>query len=297
MTARLALRAPARTPRPSPTVEATPTQAVRLDQRARARRRKRGPRALLLGLVGIAAFLLLWEAVTRLGLVNPAYLPPATVVFAALARLAGFGAYWLAIGQTLLSWSIGIAIAAAVAVPLGMLIGLSPFLKKFTQTTIEFLRPIPSVGLIPLAVLLFGIKIESTLMLVIYASFWQILIQVLYGVADTDAVAMNTAKSYSFNLWQRIRDVVLPTALPSIMTGLRLAAAVGLILAITAELIIGSPGLGTQIARTQQSGVYENMYALILTTGFLGVLINTGVRWLERRTLSWHESVRGEAVS
>lgn len=283
-------------PRASATIgEPTPTQAFQLDQRV-TRTRRRAPRKLLLGLVGIVTFLLLWELVTRLGLINPEHLPPPSQVFVALGRMAGLGAYWLAIGQTLLSWAIGIAVAAALAIPLGMFIGLSPFLKKFTQSTIEFLRPIPSVGLIPLAVLLFGIKIESTLMLVIYASFWQIIIQVLYGVADTDVVAMNTAKSYSFNLWQRIRDVVLPTALPYIMTGLRLAASVGLILAITAELIIGAPGLGTQIARTQQSGVYENMYALILTTGFIGVIINLGVREIERRALSWHESVRGETV-
>lgn len=274
----------------------TPTQAFRLDQRTRARRRL-GPRKLVLGLVGIFAFLALWELVTRLGLVNADYLPPPSVVLVALGRMAGLGAFWLAVGQTLLAWAIGLAVAAVVAIPLGMVIGLSPFLKRFTQTTIEFLRPIPSVGLIPLAVLLFGIKIESTLLLVIYSAFWQILIQVLYGVADTDVVAMNTARSYSFSLWQRIRDVVLPTALPFIMTGLRLAASVGLILAITAELIIGTPGIGTQIARTQESGVYENMYALILTTGIIGVVINIGMRTIERRALSWHDSVRGETVA
>lgn len=274
----------------------TPTQAFRLDQRTRARRR-RGPRKLALGLVGIVAFLALWELVTRLGLVNAEYLPPPSVVLVALGRMAGLGAFWLAVGQTLLAWAIGLAVAAVVAIPLGMVIGLSPFLKRFTQTTIEFLRPIPSVGLIPLAVLLFGIRIESTLLLVIYSAFWQILIQVLYGVADTDVVAMNTARSYSFSLWQRIRDVVLPTALPFIMTGLRLAASVGLILAITAELIIGTPGIGTQIARTQESGVYENMYALILTTGIIGVVINIGMRTIERRALSWHDSVRGETVA
>ena len=80
------------------------------------------------------------------------------------------------------------------------------------------------------------------------------------------------------------------------MTGIRLASAVALILAITAELIIGSPGLGEQIALTQSGNAVPEMYALILATGFIGVIINVVVRRIERSVLAWHTSVRGEAV-
>lgn len=156
------------------------------------------------------------------------------------------------------------------------------------------MRPVPSVALIPLAVLIFGVGIESALLLIVYASFWQVLIQVLYGVADVDAVAMDTAKSYGFGPISRIRYVVFPTALPYLVTGIRLAAAVALILAITAQLIIGSPGLGAEIARAQSGGAYVSMYSLVLATGLLGVIINIVVRAVERRVLSWHTSVRSE---
>jgi len=183
------------------------------------------------------------------------------------------------------------------AVALGLLIGSSHFLRRATRSTIEFLRPIPSVALIPLAVLLFGMKIESSLLLVVYASFWQVLLQVLYGVADVDPVAENTARSYGLGRMARIRYVVWPTVLPYLMTGIRLASAVALILAITAELIIGSPGLGQQIALTQSGGAVPQMYALIVATGLIGVLINVGVRFVEKRVLAWHSSVRGEVAA
>jgi ABC-type nitrate/sulfonate/bicarbonate transport system permease component len=140
------------------------------------------------------------------------------------------------------------------------------------------------------------VKIESTLMLVVYASFWQVLIQVLYGVADVDTVANNTAKSYGLGLWARVRWVVWPTALPYLMTGIRLAASVALILAITAELVIGSPGLGREIALAQSGGAIAPMYALVLATGLIGVLINLVMRFVEKKVLAWHSSVRSEVI-
>ncbi len=250
----------------------------------------------VLGVVGILLFLLAWEAVPRLGLVQERFLPPATKVLATLVDYFGKAAFWRDTGETMLAWGIGLGVSIVAAVILGLVIGSSSFLSRATYTTIEFLRPIPSVALIPLAVLLLGVKIESSLLLVIYASFWQVLLQVLYGVADVDPVADNTARSYGLGPIARARYVVWPTVLPYLMTGIRLASAVALILAITAELVIGSPGLGYQIALTQSGGAVPEMYALILATGMIGVLINLGMRFLERRVLAWHSSVRSEVV-
>ncbi|WP_430298090.1 ABC transporter permease [Sinomonas sp. B1-1] len=265
--------------------------------RPRAGGGRRGWTTPVLGVVGILAFLALWELAPASGIIQAKYLPPASEVLAALANDFGLALFWKAVADTMSAWAVGLAIAVVLATVLGLVIGMFPFLRRATNSTIEFLRPIPSVALIPLAVLLFGIKIESTLMLVVYASFWQVLIQVLYGVADVDTVAMNTAKSYGFSWWQRVRDVVFPTVLPYLMTGVRLAASVALILAITAELVIGSPGLGREIALAQSGGAISGMYALILATGLLGVLVNLAARWVERRVLAWHPSIRGEVAA
>lgn len=257
---------------------------------------RRWPTKQVLGIAGIVGFLLTWETIPLLGIVDERFLPPASQVILALVRDFGLAAFWAAVAETMLAWAIGLVSAIAAATLLGFVIGSSSFLRRFTNSTVEFLRPIPSVALIPLAVLLFGVKMESSLMLIIYASFWQVFIQVLYGVADVDNVAMNTAKSYGLGRFARIRHVVFPTTLPYLMTGVRLAASVALILAITAELVIGSPGLGREIALAQSGGAIAGMYALVLATGLIGVLINLIMRMVERKTLSWHSSVRSEVI-
>lgn len=273
----------------------TGTRTASGSARAR-RRRRRGLFTRLLGVLGLLGFLLTWQVLPLTGLVNPTYLPPASAAIADLFRNFGLAAFWEAVGDTMWQWLLGMLIAVTAATVLGFIIGSSTFLRRFTNSTIEFMRPVPSVALIPLAVLLFGIDIESALLLIVYASFWQVLIQVLYGVADVDNVAMNTARSYGLGPFARLRYVIFPTTLPYLMTGIRLAAAVALILAITAQLIIGTPGLGAEIAKAQSGGAYSAMYALILATGLLGVLINLIMRVIERRVLSWHSSVRTEVV-
>ncbi|WP_171113864.1 ABC transporter permease [Streptomyces sp. Z423-1] len=249
-----------------------------------------------LGAAGLAAFLALGEAVPRLGLVDDAYFPPTSRIADALGAELAQGAFWTALGDTLTGWALGLAIAVSAGILAGVVISIVPYLREATASTIEFLRPIPSVALIPLAVLLYGTELRSVLLLVVYAAFWQVLIQVLYGVQDVDPVADETARSYGLGPWARVRHVLWPSALPYVMTGVRLAAAVALILAVTAELVIGAPGLGARIAVAQTSQAVPEMYALIVVTGLLGLLINVGARTVERRALAWHQSVRGEVA-
>lgn len=249
------------------------------------------------GAAGLGGLLILLEAVPRLGLVDERFLPPASEILTTLGAELLTAELWVALGETLAGWAIGLAAAFVGAVALGLVIGIVPGLRAATSSTIEFLRPIPSVALIPLATLLFGASLNSTLLLVIYASFWQVLIQVLYGVAAVDQVAADTARSYGLGAWARIRHLLWPTALPYVMTGLRLGAAVAFILAITAELVIGSPGLGLEIQVAQSSGAVATVYALVVLSGLVGIAVNTGVRRLERWVLAWHPSVRSELAA
>jgi ABC-type nitrate/sulfonate/bicarbonate transport system permease component len=254
----------------------------------------RRPGFALYGVAGFVALLLVIEVLPRIGVVSPDYLPPTSRIVTALADEASTGQFWSAVGDTLIGWAVGLFIAVVAGVVIGVIIGSIPVLRALTASTVEFLRPIPSVALIPLAVLLYGTDLQSTLLLVVYAAFWQILVQVLYGVADVDPVADETARSYRLGPWARIRYVLWPTALPYVFTGVRLAASVALVLAVTAELIIGAPGLGAEIAVAQSSQAIPAMYALVVVTGLIGVVINAGARVAERRLLSWHQSVRGE---
>jgi ABC-type nitrate/sulfonate/bicarbonate transport system permease component len=247
-----------------------------------------------LGLVGLLGFGAVLEFAPRLGLVPIEYAPPTSRIVSALVGEAGEPRFWSALRDTLVTWGIGLGIAVAAGVVLGVLIGAVPALRAATASTIEFLRPIPSVALIPLAALLYGATIRSTLVLVVYASFWQVLVQVLHGVIDVDPVARETALAYRLGRWARVRYLVWPTALPYAVTGVRLATAVALILTITGELILGSPGLGQEILVAQNSGAVPQMYALVVVTGLLGLVANLLARAAERRVLAWHPAVRGE---
>jgi ABC-type nitrate/sulfonate/bicarbonate transport system permease component len=259
-------------------------------------RRRRDPRGALLGVLGLVVFAGVLELLPRSGLVPEQFFPPFSRMVSALADLAGQSSFWIATWDTVRTWAIGFAIALVAGVGLGLLLGSIEVLRRLTASTVEFLRPVPSVALIPLAVLVFGIRdISSTVLLVVYASFWQVLVQVVYGVHDVDPVARETARSYQLGPAARLRWLVWPTALPYVMTGLRLGAAVALILAVTGELVIGGGiGLGAAIANAQSSGAVPEVYALVIVTGLLGVLVNLGARLLERRVLSWHTSVRAD---
>lgn len=255
--------------------------------------RRRVPSGLM-GLGGIATLLLILEIVPRSGLVNPNFLPPTSQILVALAERVQTAAFWVALGQTLVTWGAGLAIALVAGIALGIVIGLNPWLRRVTASTIEFLRPVPSVALIPVAVLLYGSSMQSTLLLVVYASFWQVLVQVLAGVRDVDPVSADTSKSYRFSWLTNVRQVIWPTTLPYAMTGFRLAASVALILTVTGELLIGTPGIGKLVGIAQSSGAVASMYALVVVTGLLGVLVNLFARWTESRVLFWHPSMRGE---
>ena len=249
---------------------------------------------LLLGVAGLLGFGVLLELIPRLGLVSDRFVPPTSRILADLAEQAAEQQFWLAVADTVRTWLFGLALAVVAGILVGVLLGSVPLLRAATSSTIEFLRPIPSVALIPLVVVLWGSTVTSTLVLVVYAAFWQVLIQVLYGVADVDPVARDTAASYRLGLVARVRYLIWPTALPYVMTGVRLAATVALILTITGELVIGSPGLGREIANARVSGAVPTMYALVVVTGLFGVVANLLTRTAERRVLAWHPAQRAE---
>jgi ABC-type nitrate/sulfonate/bicarbonate transport system permease component len=247
------------------------------------------------GVAGFLVLLGLWETLPALGIVPGRYFPPLHQVLAAMGENLVDGQFWAAVSHTVQSWFIGLVVAFVAASLVGLLLGSVPVLWRYADSTIEFLRPIPSVALIPLAVLVFGIDMKSALLLIVYAAFWQILIQILYGVKDVDPVALDTARVFGLSRWSQIRYVSWPTALPYAITGFRLGASVALVLAVTAELVIGNPGIGHEIALAESAVALPEMYSLVITAGVLGVLINVLTRLVERRALHWHQSVRGEA--
>jgi ABC-type nitrate/sulfonate/bicarbonate transport system permease component len=235
------------------------------------------------------------EALSRFDILPRHGFPPLSQMLETLAEQVRSGSFWSLVGQTLKGVGYGLGLATVLAVPAGIAVGSAELAYRAVRGVVEFLRPIPSVALVPLAVLVWGTGFTSKLFLVVYAAFWPLFIQTLYGMRDVDPVMVDTARSYGLGRLARLRFVTLPSALPYVATGLRIASAVALILAVTAELVIGSPGLGAAITLANANGNVRLMYALIIATGLLGWAISIVFTQLERRVLRWHPSQRRSA--
>jgi ABC-type nitrate/sulfonate/bicarbonate transport system permease component len=240
----------------------------------------------------ILGALALWETVARAGVLPSRWTPTASSVLVALAQEVVTASFWAAVAQTLEGWAVGLVLATLVAVPLGLVIGSIPLLYHALRVPIEFLRPVPSVALVPLAVLVFGIGLTTKVFLVVFAATWPLLLQTIYGVQDVDPVAMDTMRSFGLGRLRRLVVVTLPSASPYVATGLRLSSSVALILAVTAELVVGAPGLGSQMNAAENGNSTALVYALIVATGALGWALSAAIRLAERRALAWHPAYR-----
>ncbi|MGW2419693.1 ABC transporter permease [Streptomyces sp. NPDC001709] len=243
----------------------------------------------LLGLLGAAGAFGVCEAVSRAGIVRRSYLPPASEVLARAARLAGDPAFVDGIGVTLRAWALGLGLACAIAVPLGLLLGAVPFVEAAARAVIEFLRPLPSVALIPLVSLLLGSGTETEVTLIAYASLWPVLFNTVYGLGETDPLAKDTLRAFGFGRLAVLLRVELPATAPFIAAGVRISAAVALILAVATELLSGfGQGLGIFIAQAQTAtDGTRDVLAGVVWAGGLGLVINGVLTGVERRLFAW----------
>lgn len=210
------------------------------------------------------------ELAVRTGVIDDRFVPTVAETLGELGDRAVTTEFWTAVGDTMQSWALGLGLAVLLAVPVGIAIGSSYLLWRSVRPIVEFLRPMPTVALFPAAVLLFGIGHTSKLILVTFSIFWIVLIHAIEGVKHVDPVAIDTARSWGFGRWRRFWWVTLPSASPTIATGLRIASSVAILVAIAVELVIGAPGLGRTIQLAQGAGAVEVMYAYVVAAGLLG---------------------------
>jgi NitT/TauT family transport system permease protein len=239
--------------------------------------------------LGVAAFVLLVEFVTRLELVPPIYLPRASTVILRIVELVQDPAFLGHVAATLRAWAVGLAIATVISIPLGVLIGTSDLAYRMVSPVIEFMRPIPSVALIPLGILLWGQGFSMKIILVAYATAWPILFNTVYGVHDVDPIAVETARCFGLKRGAILRRIKLPSAAPFIFTGLRISASIGLIVVVGTELLASADrGIGSYILFVSSSGGHmDSVLAGAAVAGIIGALINTLLEWIDRRVFAW----------
>lgn len=223
--------------------------------------------------------------------------PTVAPVVRAAGDVLPSSAYWTAVGNTMYGWLLGVAIALVIAIPLGLVIGASEISMRFTRGIVEFMRTVPSIMLVPLLVLVLGSTIRMKVVLIVLAAVWPLMISASYGIREVDRVASETAKTFRLPWIQRLRFLYLPSSLPLIATGLRVAATVALLISIGGEIVTSAPGIGYEISLGQANGDAAKSFVYILTSGLLGVCINLGFSTLERRALFWHASQRTRGVA
>jgi NitT/TauT family transport system permease protein len=239
--------------------------------------------------LGIFIFFLILEFVTSLELVPPVYLPRASTVIRRMVELLQDPRFLKHVLATLHAWAVGLALATLISVPIGILIGTSELAYKMSSPLIEFMRPIPSVALIPLGILLWGQGFSMKIILVAYATTWPILFNTVYGVHDVDPIAVQTARCFGLKQAAILRRINLPSAAPFIFTGIRISASIGLIVVIAAELLASADsGIGSFILFVSSSGgQMDSVLAGAAIAGILGAMINSVLSLIDRRFFAW----------
>lgn len=268
------------------------TQVV--EPRPQLARPPRESRAVVSKLAPVLVVLAVWELVTVTGVFADDVMPSAHAALGELVRLVVSGESWPALSQTLAAWGLGFAIGGVLAVVAGSLIGLSGFAYAAAWPVIELLKTVPAITIVPLAIVVYGATLQMKVVVVVFAVFWPLAIQAMYGVRSIDPVARDAADAMGLRGVRRFLWLTLPSASPFLATGLRVAAAVALVMCIIAELIGGAAGLGQAITVTVNAGPsrLDSTYAYILLTGLVGVLLTSGVRLAERLLMAWHETHR-----
>ena len=244
-------------------------------------------------LVAILAFLLLWETAPRIGLVDRTFLVPFSEAVKALVELAKDGQLWDNTQASLVRSLTGFALAIVIAVPLGLLIGWYRPVAELLGPLLELFRNTAALALLPVFILLLGIGETSKISIVVYACVWPILLNTVSAVRNVDQTLIRSARSLSLPAPRLFQKVVLPAAVPTVFTGIRLAGSASILVLIAAEMVGAKAGLGYLVNEAQQNFAIADMYAAIIAISVLGLAFNQLLVALERRFTRWRPRTQG----
>jgi sulfonate transport system permease protein len=244
-----------------------------------------------------AGLIVVWETLARFGFIAPNVLPAPSAV-----AIAGWDA--LLSGQLLANMWIstvravaGLVVGGLIGFAFGLANGLSDRAYRYTDTTLQMVRNVPHLALIPLVILWFGIEEEAKLFLVALGVFFPIYINTLHGVRSVDPQLIEMARAYGMSRWTLVRRVILPGALPSIFVGLRFSLGITWLTLIVAETISSEEGLGHMAMEAREFLLVDIVVLAIIIYALLGKLADVIARLLESRLLKWHPSFQARSAS
>lgn len=242
----------------------------------------------LAGLAVLVALLPVWEALSRMELVNPLFFPPMSKILKSFFLLVVSGELP---GQILVSLKRALAgylLAALVCVPLGIVMGLWPWVHRLLELIIEMARPIPPPVIVPVAMLFFGLQDGMKIFVIAFSCAWPILLNTYDGVRSVDPLLIHTGRTFGLRRARAIAEIVFPAALPQIMTGLRVSLGIMLILVVISEMVGSSDGIGYFVLDSQRRFKVDQMYAGMLALALTGYLLNQIFLLLYNSILAWH---------
>lgn len=247
----------------------------------------------LAALVLPLAILATWQVMVNLGVYSRSQLPAPLDVVAAFRELLDYGQLWPNVGASLKRVAIGFGFGAIAAIAVGLAVGASRTVESLVAPTLQAIRAVPSLAWVPLLVLWLGIGEGPKLTLIGIGAFFPIVTALVAGIRGIDRKLIEVGRAYGLSGFSLIREVMLPAALPSLFTGLRLGLAQAWLFLVAAELIGASRGLGFLLIDAQNTGRADIIVLSIVLLALIGKTTDWVLARVEKRTLRWADTFRG----
>jgi len=229
----------------------------------------------------------IWEALPRLGLIDPQMLPSLGQVLVAWAHLAWSGDLAYHAAASLANWAAGLVLGIAVGTALGTLMATYPAVNATVGPLLQMTYPIPRSALIPVMIIWFGLGAGAKIASIFSGTLLPVVLAAYNGARGVDEALLWSARALGANRAQLLAEIILPASLPDILAGVRSAVAIAFVLMVTSELLIGQRGLGYLIGFLGDSGLYPDMFAVVLTVAALGFAVDRLYLFLMQWLLQW----------
>lgn len=239
------------------------------------------------------ALLVIWQLLASYGLINRRYMGSPYDVILSLWTLAASGQLAVHLGISLWRALFGLAVGSLAGLAAGIIAGLSQRGEDALDSTIQAIRTLPFLGLVPLFILWFGLGELPRILLVALGSFFPVYLNVFKGIRGVDERLIELGRSYRLSRWGLVRDIIFPAAVPSMLVGLRYAIGISWLSLVVAEQINSSSGLGWLIVQANELAQTSVIMTALAIYAVIGVLADALVRLIEHRALRWQRAFQG----
>ncbi|TMJ62313.1 MAG: ABC transporter permease [Alphaproteobacteria bacterium] len=243
-------------------------------------------------IASLLALLVAWEAASRSGIVTPFLLPPLSAVLNRVAEDAMSGELALNLGQTLYRAIAGFAIAGAAGVVIGILMTRRPWVRWFFDPIVSVGFPMPKIAFLPIFMLWLGLYDVSKISMAVFNAIFPVIAATMAAAEGVDRHLLWSARSLGANERQLLREIILPAALPQILTGLQVALPISMIVMIVTEMLMGGQGLGGAMIAASRFADSPGVFAGIVEIAVAGLCLVKGIAVLRRHLLAWHQEAQ-----